>query len=239
MKALKWIVLATYLGSISGSASEEAGVSIFTPLVSDKVLIEPQRDSGGRLQLKISGDRYDGRRLIKALMSELSSGRANDELSNVDLDLEVESLIGFGEEILPSVSLRLSTSAGILRELRLNSGPDKRLVAELRTSPDRKTIDLTAADAGALFRVLDLYANIARGQLSLTIDITDLGWKGLMTMRDYAVSYEPFFRELGGNGLVEFSIMRMTFGSDSGRVVIDHGYACSPILLAEMRGRWT
>src|ERR1700743_1328047 len=72
MKALIVILFATCCGC-GAFAADESAVSVLTPSSSDRATVEQHRDVNGNYHIVIGGDRYDGRRLIKALIAQLGA----------------------------------------------------------------------------------------------------------------------------------------------------------------------
>jgi hypothetical protein len=244
---LIFAALATCVAPGVARASSDDIFLVLKPVASDRVEIRSYRDINHRIKIEISGDRYDGRRLIKAMISQLRRASGDGWLRDADLAIHVGTFIGFGGETFRGLSLHLSISAGRIHEFLLKSESGLDLVGKLGSDFDgRRTIELESGDAGSLFRALDLSGRTFGGRMSLTLDADNnpQGARvGQMTLRDYSVSYETFFdntrRYLGpvGNGSVAFFNMQMTFKLSAGQIVIDRGYACNSFLLTEMRGK--
>jgi hypothetical protein len=240
------VAIMTIVSAASAAeVSDDIVNSIIKPLPSDSASIQSSRDSAGRLKIEIVGKRYDGRRLIKGLMAQLDAAEANAWLRDADLNIEIGTLKGFGGEEFRSFSLRLSITAGSIREFSLKSdgGPS----GELRNAsgPD-STIRLETNDAGSLLRALDLYPRITGGRLLFTVDLADdqSGTrKGQMTIGDYSISHDPTLEGMrraskgaGADG-VKFPVLEIGFKLSSGELVFEHGYTCNPFMWSLMRGR--
>jgi hypothetical protein len=242
---LIFAVLATFVAPGLARASSDDTLLFLKPVADDRVEIRSYRDIDHRIKIEISGVRYDGRRLIKAMISQLGTAGGDSWLRDADLAIHVGTFIGFGGEAFRGLSLLLSVSAGHIHEFLLKS--ESGLVGKLKGEFDQpRTIELENSDAGSLFRAMGLYGRIFGGVMSLTLDADNNSQGariGEMTVRDYSVSDERFFdktlRYLGsvGNGGVAFSSMQMAFKLSAGKLVIDRAYACSPFLLTQIRGK--
>jgi hypothetical protein len=244
-------VIALAIMAIVSAATSAAAISddivnsIIKPLPGDSASIRSSRDSTGRLKIEIAGKHYDGRRLIKELMAQLDAAEANAWLRDADLNIEIGTLKGFGGEEFRSFSLRLSTTAGSIRQFSLKSdgGPG----GELRnpSGPD-STIRLETNDAGSLFRALDFYPRITGGRLLFTVDLAEEPSgtrKGQMTIGNYSISHDPTLDGMrraskgAGADRVEFPVLEISFKWSSGELVFEHGYTCNPFMWSLMRGR--
>ena len=113
------------------------------------------RSSSSELQaasthLVISGDRYDGRRLIKARSSRSSAGLGVDGwLRDADIAVDVATFSGFSGEEFQRVPLRLNTSAGDIHSFLATADTGDHLAGELSNAPDgQHKFTLEADNAG-------------------------------------------------------------------------------------------
>jgi hypothetical protein len=248
-KALVSIALLSCAAASAEGVSQEALLARLRPLASDRVTFKWGHDPAGRLRINIAGDRYDGRRLIEVLTAQPRLFGENGWLRDIDLEIEVNALTGFGGNVLRGFSLRLKSAAGEIQDFFVKSDSGSRFVARLGIAPEqRSAIDLDADDAGSLFRALNLYGLISGGHLSLTVDMADqasgasvgnLTIRGFILRQPELASLYPNVRLSRGGATergVEFSVMQLKLKVSSGHIVIDAGYACNPRLMAELKG---
>jgi len=236
------IICATATAVPAAVAVED---SVLRPVEGDAVDIQSDRDPGGRLKVTIAVERYDGRRLIRALLTQLGGQRGSVWLRDADLDLQVGAFAGLRGELLERFSLQLSTSGAQLKSLTFTSPSHQGIAGALRVlGEERRVVDITAGDAGSLLRALDLYGRMTGGRLAVTIDLSGQKpdeWIGNMTIRDSVTLQEPGMRLLArifgsaGDDL-RISIMRMTFTLSSGQLAIRDGYICGSFGWAEIAG---
>src|SRR5262249_41701487 len=152
---------------------------------------------------RIIGERYDGRRLIRAFLTQIGNNR-DDWLRDADLEVRVGAFTGFGGEVFEGFSLQLSTFAGRLAALTFASQSHNGLAGVLRGSREQHpVVDVDAGDAGSLLRALDLYGRITGGHLSVTINLSEgkPGERsGRMTIRDSVISEQAGLGPLGRAG---------------------------------------
>jgi hypothetical protein len=237
------ILLAMCCGCSAASASDETALGVLTPSRGDRATIEQHRDGDGSYHIAISGDRYDGRRLIKALVAQLGGAGSDGWLRDADVAIDVAKLSGLGGVEFQKVSFRLVTSAGRIRRFLASAEADGHLAGELSDAPDgQQIITLDADNGGSLLRAIGLYGRMSGGHLSLTLNLPSDAAQppaGRVTLRDYAVADEPLFpdsRRAKGAGETDFSLMQLSFRLLPGRLAIDHGYSCGVSRASQIRG---
>ena len=244
MKALIVILLATCCGCRGAFAADESAVSVLTPSSSDKATVEQHRDINGSYHIVIGGDRYDGRRLIKALVAQLGALDGGGWARDADFAIDIATFSGFGDEQFRGLSLRLATSAGRIRQFAATAAADGGHVAgELSETPDgQQKITLEADNAGSFLRAIGLYRRMSGGHLSLTLNLPSDAARppaGHVTLRDFTVAGEPLFADMSrtsGIGKTDFSQMQLSFRWLPGRLAIDSGFACGVSQATEIRG---
>ena len=81
--------------------------------------IETQRGADGRLQIDIRGERFDGRRLIKRLLTDMRDAPSAPTGADFDLHIAVGTLAGHNGEELRHVDLRLVRRGGRIDDFAL------------------------------------------------------------------------------------------------------------------------
>jgi hypothetical protein len=160
--------------------------------------IETHRDADGRLQIEIQGERFDGRRLITRLLTDVREGPPSTPGADFDLHIAVATLAGFNGEQLRGVDLRLARRAGRIDDFALaGSTPGNAPVrGSAGGSPNaRHALYLTTEDAGAFLRFVDLYDKVVNGRMWLTINLPAMREVGY-SIRDFDVADDPALRPL-------------------------------------------
>jgi hypothetical protein len=243
MKALAAMLLALCCGCSASSASDETALYVLTPSRGDRATVEQHREADGSSHITISGDRYDGRRLIKALVAQLGNVGSDGWLRDADVAIDVARFSGSGGVEFQKVSLRLVTSAGRIKTFLASAEAGGHVAGELSDAADGpQKITLEAENAGSLLRAIGLYGRISGGHLSLTLNLPSdaaLPPSGRATLRDYTVVDDPLFADLRrakGTAELQFSAMQLSFRLLPGRLVIDHGFSCGVSRATQMRG---
>jgi hypothetical protein len=242
MKALMAMLLAVCCGCSAASASDEAALGVLTPSSSDKATVEQHRDTDGSYHIVIGGERYDGRRLIKAFITQLGALDGAGWPRDATIAVDVATFSGFGDEAFGGLSLRLATLAGRIHQFVATAVVGGHFAGALSEASDgQQRITLEADNAGAFLRAIGLYGRISGGHLSLTLNLPSDAVQppaGELTLRDYAVADEPLFEPIRAKGVAEtrFSRMQLSFRLLPGRLAIDRGFACGVSQATEIRG---
>ena len=209
----------------------------------DRATLEVERAQDGALRVTMRGEVYDGRGFIKNLTGG-SPGTPTDkrQMPDVDLDLKLGAVLGFNGEALSNVDLKMSRRAGEIRSLGLSAkiGHDATLSGELRGQPGgRQVVYLRTNDAGALFRVTDVYSRMTGGQMVMVMDAPSAAspmQQGTLNVRDFAIHDEAQLQRAAANGPqpprndMEFTSMRVEFTRALGRVALRDGVVRGPVL---------
>jgi hypothetical protein len=212
----------------------------------DKVTLKAERSQEGALRVTMRGDVYDGRAFIKSLTGKSSASQVNKRSSSdVDLDVKVGAVLGFNGEALSNVDLKMSRRAGEIRTLGLNAkvGREGVLTGELHGRSDgHEAVYLRTTDAGALFRVTDVYPRMSGGQMGIMMDAPSANnpvQQGTLSIVNFTVHDEAELQRAAasqggspqplGNNL-QFSSMQVYFTRSPGRVVLRDGVARGPVI---------
>ena len=213
----------------------------------DKVSLKADRGQDGTLRVAMRGDLYDGRAFIKSLTGGGSNPSQADKRPpvDVDLDIKVGAVLGFNGEALSNVDLKMSRRAGEIRNLALNAkiGREGALNGELHSQSDgHEGVYLRTTDAGALFRVTDVYPRMSGGQMAIMMDApsaNDPVQQGTLNVVNFTIHDEaelqraasqngPQTQALGNN--LQFSSMQVYFTRSPGRIVLRDGVARGPVI---------
>jgi hypothetical protein len=233
-----------------------ANFPVYAPSDGDRASLRAERTPDGVLKVVMRGDVYDGRGLIKGVMSGPTGEQSKSASHDLDLDVKVGAMAGFNGEALRGLDLRLSRRAGQIRSFALNAklGQDATLIGDLRSySSGRNVVYFESNDAGALFRFTDTYPRIAGGQMWVAMDPPSADQEprdGVVNVRDFVVRGEPALERMaaaepmtdpGMRGPVThgvaFSRFRVDFTRSPGRLALRDGVVWGPTIGATMEGQ--
>jgi hypothetical protein len=190
------------VAALACGAADAAAVDAETPdyLVPDApgAVIETHRDADGRLQIEIQGERFDGRRLITRLLTDVREGPSAPPGADFDLHIAVATLAGFNGEELRGVDLRLARRAGRIDDFALTGSTPGN--APVRGSAGgipnaRHALYLITEDAGAFLRFVDLFDKVVDGRMWLAINLPAMHEIGY-NIRDFGLADDPALRPL-------------------------------------------
>jgi hypothetical protein len=167
----------------------------------DKLTVDEQPSPDGAIELHLRGTKVDGRGWIDAVTSCLDADRAVLFARDVDLDIKVDTLTGYGSETLRDLVVQISARAGRMRSFSLSAkfGNYGSLRGELRTDAQGESfIQIEADDAAALLRLMNLYSRMTGGLMSAAIRLAGAGkqeMEGKLEIRDFSVA-EPVLESL-------------------------------------------
>jgi hypothetical protein len=208
----------------------------------DRASLKLDRAADGAIRVMMRGEVYDGRGFLKTATGAASSNpNAKRRAVDVDLDMKLGAVVGFNGEALRSLDLKMSRRAGEIRSLGLTAkiGRDATLAGELRAQAGgRQVIYLESGDAGAFFRLTDVYAHLNGGQLSMAMEAPSAdssAQQGTIVARNFAIRDETQLERAVSNGqirrnAIDFSGMHVQFARMPGRVVLRDGVVRGPIL---------
>ena len=222
----------------------------------DKASLKVERGGERALKVTVRGDVFDGRGFIKSSMSGSSDAKKKKE-RDVDLDVKLGAVAGHHGEVVRGLELRLSRRNGQIRSFALNAklGRDATMLGDMRSRPgsQRQVVYVETGDAGALFRLTDIYPRIFGGQMWVALDPSTseaTGSDGILSLRDFVirgeaaldrvvasnVSVDQNGRPVGPNGGVGFSRMRVDFTRSPGRITVRDGVVFGPAIGATVEG---
>lgn len=190
--------------------------------------------SRGRYAITASGKSADARGFINRLKSPGSDSTANLDFS---VSADIDAVIGFNGETMRNVSAVYSVKDGKPVAVKLNAvtGKDQAVVAKLGEAvAGRRSIDLTATDAGAFARFTGLYTNMRGGLLNFNLRyVSDGSWRGVVDIRDFQLVNEQRLQAIvstksgkDGKSLNEavkrnIDVSSQKFSRGYGRLVVD------------------
>ena len=233
-----------------------ANFPVYAPSNGDKGSLRAERAPDGVLKVTLRGDIYDGRGLIKGVMSGPGGEQSKSGGQDLDLDVKVGAMVGFNGEALRGLDVRLSRRSGQIRAFGLHAklGQDATLLGDLRAYANgRNVVYFETGDAGALFRFTDTYPRIAGGQMWIAMDPPAADQEpreGVMSMRDFVVRGEPALEQIAATQAttdasgrvavthgVAFSRFRVEFTRAPGRLSLREGVVWGPSVGATLEGQ--
>jgi Protein of unknown function len=198
--------------------------------------LKADRGPDGTLRVIVRGDVHDGRNFVKSSMAG-PSGKQKHDAKDIDLDLKLQTVVGFHGETLRGLDLRVSRRSGSITNFGLSAkhGRDASLLGDLRVRGNRQVLFVQSNDAGAFFRFNDIYSKIAGGEMRVALDPQSADkapQEGILNVRDFAVRGEAALERVAAAPAaqpgapspgVEFSSMRVEFTRSLGRFTIREG----------------
>jgi Protein of unknown function len=215
----------------------------------DKASLKADRAPDGTLRVVMRGDVYDGRGFVKtALSGPAVEQRTRRPATDIDLDIKLGAVAGHNGEALRGLDLRLSRRAGSIRSFALNAklGRDAPLLGDLRRRNGRQLVYVETGDAGALFRLCDVYSRMSGGSMWIAMDspgVDGAAQQGQINVRDFSVRGEANLdRVVKGapeaqRSGIEFTRMRIEFTRMPGKFIIRDGVLRGPVIGATVDGQ--
>jgi hypothetical protein len=210
-------------------------------------------------KVRVRGQTYDGRRLFRSLFSAGKVAEDQPQLPEgspgLDIDAEIESVVGFFDTTLNSVKMTAQRRNNRLSYLDLHGQLNgQRLAARIQTRPGHpRQILAEATDAGAAFRLVGFYPSAHGGDVSLRVDLDGKGAaekSGILYANNFVVANEQVVEEVLSRpqqqrtartqqqayDRLQFDRMRVPFSVGGGRFVLHDAAINGPILGATLRG---
>ena len=228
-----------------------ANFPTFSPSEGDKASLKADRVQDGSIKVVMRGDVFDGRNFLKSAVSgREASVKSKTKIQDFDLDLRLGVVAGYYGETLRGAEVKLGWRGGNVKSFTLRGklGRDTALTGDLRGGAQggREVIYVETEDAGAFFRLTDIYAKMVGGHLSLAMEppvAEPIGREGLLNVRDFVIKGESQLdRVAGGNSGpagrngVGFSRMRAEFTRKGGVLSIREGVVKGPAVGATIEG---
>jgi len=209
----------------------------------DRTSLRVDRASDGTLHAIMRGDAYDGRAFLKAMTGGPAKAPSKRAPPDVDLDMKLGAVLGYNGEALRGVELKMSRRNGEIRSLGLTAkiGHGGTLTGELRGRGNgRQVVDLESSDAGALFRLTDVYSRMTGGEMTTLMDAPSASSTtqlGTVSVRNFAVHDESQLeravannRQVDRSNNMAFSGMKVDFTRTPGRIALHDGVVRGPVL---------
>lgn len=212
--------------------------------------------------IKARGSTFDGKDYFRSLFTVGREGGGGDKSSggSVELDAQIDNVLGFSDASLRGFKVQLKTREGRLSALEargmLEGGAPLAVVLDADEGGQRR-IRADSTDAGKALKLVGFYPNMQGGRVRLEMTVDGRGAvdkSGTLWVEDFRVLGDPVVSEVFSSGLdegrpsiggtkrvtrevFEFDTMRVPFSLGHGQFVLDDAYMKGPLLGATIRGK--
>jgi hypothetical protein len=224
----------------------------------DRLNVRIDRQGAGH-KVTIRGDMIDARHVIRSLTDPGHAGLSGPSGAAADLDIDVRvgAVAGSNGEVIRQLDMQMTRRGQDIRSLAASGqvGRNQRLAIEQRGQGNAQRLLVSAGDAGALLRFLDLYKNMEGGNLALvmtpvqpngsiregSIEITNFGVRGdqaVAGMVAAAGEAPGTARQARAqpNDAFAFSRMRANFSRAGSQITISDGLLWGAAIGATVEG---
>lgn len=194
------------------------------------------------LKLSIRASTIDLRPELKTSFASAPAGPASPANADIDLDLKATAAVGFNNETLTGLEMKLAQRDGAWRDLKLSGkiGRASVLGQNARNEQNQPVIAIETNDAGALLRYMDLYKRMMGGNMLLQFAGKSDAMNGSIIVRNFALRDDPALANVAATskaagrqtisdpGEVAFSKLRADFTFDSGRMTLKDATLSGP-----------
>ena len=231
--------------------------------------MESANDKVGLWHVRVRGQNFDARDLFKSLFSV---GTGNDKTAKptkpsagMDLDLEVDNVLGHSEVSLHGLRMKLMRRADKLVSLDARATIDGGAPVALSMVPQEgqpRRLRADTPDAGQAFKLIGFYPNMQLGRARMEINVDGRGpaeKTGTVWVEDFRILGDPIVSEvLGSVGndpaddakaaraarrrgqqreVFEFNKMQVPFSVGYGQFVIENAFLRGPLLGVNLVGK--
>lgn len=226
--------------------------------------VQGRRNSSDDWIVTARGASYDAKDFFTSLLSFDGQAATTSKASKsvgLQLDAEIENVLGYADVGLRRFKLRLAQKGGKLTKLDARGTLDggAPLTAVFSESSGTRKIVAESPDAGQAMRLIGFYSNIRGGEVKLDVDLDAPGAAektGTLWVRDFKILGDPVVSEVfssapgdgpaigeatGRRRMVreefEFDRLKVPFSVGHGQFVMEESYLKGPILGATLRGK--
>lgn len=261
-------------GDMRLDGNSGAVASFAFPRVSYKLVntmdLAGQRRDDGILAITARIKSLDGRTVLRPLI--IAPDKGDDAPENViaafdhDLTADVDTIIGDQGATVKGAHIEAKRRKGVLEWLDFKGHIGDRALAAMRIEREedgKRYLKAESYDAGSVFRLLGLYPNVEKGQLSLKIDLEPDDKRensGTLWVKNFAVigaptserdatRVDPFRDGLAGStragvpprakalkSRVQFDQLKAPFSYGNGRFDLHDSFVNGPVIGATLRG---
>ena len=244
-------------------------LNVITRLDVEAILrTEGASDKLGVWHVKVKGPNLDGRDMFHALFSvgpaSDKSQKAPKPSAGVDIEAEIDNVIGHSEVSLHNVKLKMSRRADKMSFLEARGTLDGGAPVAISMTPEagqsrRLLADTT--DAGQAFKLIGFYPNMQAGRARLEVNVDGRGpaeKTGILWVEEFRVLGDPIVSEVLGSTpstvpgedgprlskkkaqqreTFDFDRMKVPFSVGYGQFVLEDAYVRGPLLGVNLRGK--
>ncbi len=213
-------------------------------------------------EITARGKTFDGKDVFRALfdLGQASEKFVAKDKPGLDLDAEIETVIGFSDTSLRNVKIKASKRNEKLTALNATGvlEGNKPFVAELAQTPQGRQLRAQSMDAGQTFKLVGFYPNAVGGEMKLQVDLDArcaTEKSGILWTRNFAVLGDPIVSEVlqsadnapsstqGGpkkrvvRSQFDFDVMGVPFAIGPGNFVMNEAFIRGPLIGASWRGK--
>lgn len=159
----------------------------------DSFSVDVQRQGRG-YAVTVRGASLDARSVVRLLTADSEAAARAVEGVPISVDLKVDAVTGFHDEVLRDVSLSYAGTGSRIDRLEfaaVTRGGRRVTFADTRTDGLRR-IAMQSADAGAVLRFLDIYERLEGGTISLALASQGNGpLRGQVEAQNFEIVNEP------------------------------------------------
>ena len=235
----------------------------FSVNVVTRLDVQGRRGAKGIWDIKVRGSTLDGRDYFRSLftLGRGDGGRAESDEGGVNVDVQIDNVLGFSETSLRGLKAKIETRNGKLTTLdargTFNDGGAPLAVVLDRDSRGRRRIRADSTDAGRALKLIGFYPNMQNGRVRLELNVDasgDTEKSGTLWVEDFRVLGDPIVSEVVSSGVndsrpsiggktrvvrevFQFDTMRVPFSTGHGQFVMNDAYMKGPLLGGTLRGK--
>ncbi len=205
------------------------------------------------------GKTFDGKDVFRGLfdLGQMSEKIVVKDKAGLELDADIETVIGFSDTTLRNVKIKASKRDDKLTALKATGvlEGNKPFAAELAMTPQGRQLRAESLDAGQTFKLVGFYPNAIGGKMQLQVNLDAKGVNeksGVLWAWNFAVLGDPVVSEVLQSAEVspgsqpkrtvvrsqfDFDQMSVPFDIGSGQFVMNNASIRGPLIGASWRGK--
>lgn len=185
--------------ALKGDSLVSADFSQFKLNAADKDVSLTVKRSGKGYDVRLSASSFDGRSLVREVLSDPVQAGSNIGSTPVTLSAKIDSALGFNDERLQNVQVNYSGTGQMIGKMAITASTDGGGDVSMTNESvgDGRKVRMESSDAGALLRFLDIYERMRGGAITLALAGGVTGaLQGEIDARDFQVVNEPRLKSL-------------------------------------------
>ncbi|MBX3598926.1 MAG: hypothetical protein KF874_15285 [Rhizobiaceae bacterium] len=176
---------------VASGELKAARFSQFRLTRNDEVSVTIER-SGKGYAIAVDGESLDARALVRQFVGKDKGGQSAGKSPPISVKAKVKKVAGFNDESLNGVVLSYS-AANTITGLSLEASTNNGGAVNASNTPDGagRRLRVTAQDAGALLRFVDVYGRMQGGTAALSMASSGNNFAGQLDIRNFWIVNEP------------------------------------------------